>query len=153
MSDDPDFGDDVTTKLAVNAYQAATPVFQALLREMRELSRKKPDATLSLAKVRMLNRVLVDLLEFLKGEPTGKYLESLNEDLLPQVSDAVLTMVQFDSALDAFKGRYYQRVHGTYYWITRELLEEWSAVGEGGEGDDEEDEADEDDEDDDTDVA
>jgi hypothetical protein len=34
-------------------------------------------------KVEIINRVLEDLLAFLKDEPTGKYLELLEEKTLP----------------------------------------------------------------------
>lgn len=80
---------------------------------------------MSPGKVKIINRVLEDLLEFLKSEPTGKYLEPLDDKVLPQMSDAVLAMVQFETALGAFRKRYYVDVHGIDYWITSELLEKW----------------------------
>ena len=63
----------------------------------------------------------------LEDQPTGKYLEALDDAALPQMSDALLTMVQFETALKAFKSRFYQRVgYDDWYWITEELLEEWN---------------------------
>lgn len=109
MSDEYDF-EDVTTDAAVEMYEASTPIFEGLIREIRVLSSKKPDATMSASKVQIVNRVLNDLLAILKAEPTGKYLESLDDESLPQLSDAVLTMVQFESAVEAFKSKYHQRV-------------------------------------------
>ena len=126
MSDEYEF-EDVTTDAAVATYQASTPIFEGLIKEIRELSRKKPDATMSPGKVKMVNRVLNDLLSILKAEPTGKYLEILNDESLPQVSDAVLTMVQFESALEAFGSKYRQFVDGERYWITQETLDAWNA--------------------------
>lgn len=123
--------DHVTTAAAVKTYDSATGVFSALLREVRELSKKKPDATLSASKVKLINAVLNDLLTFLDGEPEGKYLSALEDDALPQVSDALMMMVQFDAALDAFKERYFQYSggggfsKGKHYWITKEQLAEW----------------------------
>ena len=119
--------EDVTTDSAVAKYEASTPIFEGLIREIRMLSGKKPDATMSVTKVKIVNRVLNDLLTILKAEPTGKYLESLDDESLPQVSDAVLTMVQFESALEAFKSKYHQRVEGDWYWITQETLDAWNA--------------------------
>lgn len=117
MSDEYDF-EDVTTDAAVSTYQASTPIFEGLIKEIRELSRKKPDATMSAGKVKIINRVLNDLLQPLKPEPAGKYLEALDDESLPQVSDAVLIMVQFESALDSFKSKYYRYIKGNHYWIT-----------------------------------
>lgn len=126
MSDEYEF-EDVTTDAAVATYQASTPIFEGLIKEIRELSRKKPDATMSASKVKIVNRVLNDLLNILKAEPTGKYLEILNDESLPQVSDAVLTMVQFESALEAFKSKYRQYVDDERHWITQESLDAWNA--------------------------
>ena len=67
---------------------------------------KKPEATMSASKVKLVNRVLPDLLTILRDEPAGKYLYALDDDALPQMSDAVLTMVQFESAIDSFRSRY-----------------------------------------------
>jgi len=124
--------DHITTGAAITTYESAKGVFDALLQEVRELSRKKPDATLSKNKVKLVNNVLRDLMSILEGEPQGKYLQILEDDALPQVSDALMMMAQFGAALDAFRRRYYQYVKtgpytGESYWITHELLEEWEA--------------------------
>lgn len=114
----------VTTDATVNAYEATSPIFEGILKEIRELSKKKPDAIMSVSKVRIINRVLDDLLHFLKNEPSGKYLEKLDEDALPQFSDAVLSMVQFESSLIAFRSRYnvYLEDFMESRWITEEFL-------------------------------
>lgn len=128
MSDEyEDEFEDVTTDAAVATYEASTPIFEGLIREIRELSRKKPDATMSAGKVKIVNRVLNDLLTILQAEPTGKYLEALDDESLPQVSDAVLTMVQFESALEAFKSKYHQYIDRERHWITQETLDAWNA--------------------------
>ena len=97
----------VTTDARVKAYQASSDVFEGLLREMRELSKKKPDATLSKNKVQILNRILTDISAVLDDEPEAKYLDLLDDEQLPQNSDAVLVMVQHETALAAFEKRYY----------------------------------------------
>lgn len=121
--DEYDFGDK-TTDAAVEVYESSTPIFEGILKEVRELSKKKPEATMSAGKVKIVNRVLADLLAILKDEPAGKYLEILDDEALPQVSDAVLTMVQFETALGAFRGRYHR--YSSYFqdrlWITEELV-------------------------------
>jgi hypothetical protein len=114
----------VTTAARISTYTSASPIFHGLLKEVRELSRKKPDATMSPAKVKLINRVLTDLLSFLKEQPEGKYLEELDSETLPQVSDAVLMMVQFDTALTKFKNRYqeYDSMRREHHWVTQEYL-------------------------------
>jgi hypothetical protein len=111
-----------TTKEAVEAYLASQPVFSGVLNEVRELSKKKPEATMNSGKVKLINRLLTDLLGFLKAEPAGKYLEVLDDQALPQMSDAVLAMVQFESALVAYHARYHKYVDGKRVWITQEYL-------------------------------
>lgn len=119
----------VTTDAAVKTYKSANGVFEALLGEVRELSKKKPDATLSKSKVTLINAVLSDLLTILNSEPEGKYLHALEDENLPQVSDALMMMAQFNAALIAFRARYYQSVEVGYerYWITKELLAAWDS--------------------------
>lgn len=129
MSDDTGF-EHVTTDAVVEAYTSCTPIFAGVLQEVRELSKKKPEATISAAKVKIINRILDDLLAFLKVESEGKYLEALDDESLPQISDAVLTMVQFESALKSFHSRYYKNIHGVRCWVTSERLAAWKASDE-----------------------
>ena len=117
----------VTTEEAVSTYLATNNIFLGLLKEIRELSKKKPDAVLSVGKVKIVNRVLKDLKEILDVEPEGKFLDVLDDGELPQTSDAVLVMVQFETALASFKGRYYQNYKVDSYsrkssWVTPEFL-------------------------------
>lgn len=113
----------VTTPEKVAEYEASHDVFGSLLDEVKELSKKKPDATMNAGKVKIVNRVLQNLLMVLEGQPDAKYLEALDDDDLPQVSDAVLVMVQFKSALDSFKNKHYKHVSGYgHQWITAELI-------------------------------
>lgn len=126
MSDDTEF-EYITTDAAVETFTSSAPIFEGLLKEVRELSKKKPEATMSAGKVKLINRVLTDLLTILKDEPAGKYLHALDDDALPQMSDAVLMMVQFETALASFRARYRKYIHDEQYWITSELLAAWKA--------------------------
>ena len=133
--------ENVTTNAAVLIYKSSSDIFRSLLHEVKELSKKKPEATMNTGKVKIINRVLEDLLIILRDEPAGKYLEALDDQLLPQMSDAVLVMVQFDTALDDFKKRYHKKVGGVYgdhHWITKELLEEWADTDEDDDYDEDE---------------
>ena len=116
--------DHITTQARVAIYESSNQMFGGLLKEVRELSRKKPEATMSSGKVKIINRVLSDLLNVLKDEPEGKYLEVLDEETLPQLSDAVLIMVQFETALESFANRYQDYVpdYGDAQWITKEFV-------------------------------
>lgn len=129
--------DFITTNAIAAEYMASNDVFEVLLREVKELSKKKPDASMSKAKVKIVNRVLENLLIVLKGQPEAKYLEALDDDNLPQVSDAVLIMVQFKSALESFHGRYVKYVGRDKKWITEELMEQLRKEYEEYEVDDE----------------
>ncbi len=123
----------VTTPESVATYSATNDIFGGIIREVRELSKKKPDATLSAGKVKIINRVLVDLKELLDDEPEGKFLDLLNDEDLPQASDAVLVMVQFETALKAFLGRYRSTFnwpdgkHRTV-WIIPSVIEEFDIM-------------------------
>jgi hypothetical protein len=143
----------VTTAAAVRTYEESAPIFEGLLKEVRGLSKKKPDATMSPGKVKMINSVLADLLAILKDEPAGKYLDVLNDAVLPQVSDAVFAMVQFETALQSFESRYRKYARGNQYWITSEQLAEWETEADEAEDeqrdDDEEDDEEDEDEDED----
>ncbi len=113
----------VTTRGRVAEYEASHDVFSALLNEVKELSKKKPEATMNAGKVKIVNRVLRNLLTVLDGEPDAKYLDVLDDDDLPQVSDAVLVMVQFKSSLGSFRNRHYKNVSGYgHHWITPDLI-------------------------------
>ncbi len=98
---------------------------------------------MSTSKVGIINRVLTDLKVILNEEPEGKYLDILDNDNLPQMSDAVLIMVQYETALSSFKKRYYQSYgHGyakEWTWITTEFVKEYlSEESEDNEFEDEE---------------
>lgn len=97
-----------TTQNAVDLYEASVGIFNGLIGEIRELSKKKPDATLNKGKVRIINRVLTDLKIVLGSEPEKKFLDLLDDEELPQTSDAVLVMVQYESALAEFPKRYFR---------------------------------------------
>lgn len=124
----------VTTEEAVATYQATHNIFAGLIKEVRVLSSKKPDASLSKGKVKIINRALTDLRKVLEREPEYKFLDLLDDDDLPQTSDAVLIMVQYESALEAFRKRYTRLVknnlknHYRDVWVTDKLTLEENEV-------------------------
>jgi hypothetical protein len=127
----------VTTKDAVATYQATNAIFIGIIKEIRELSKKKPDAVMSAGKVKIINRILEDLKSILAVEPEGKFLDLLDDKELPQTSDAVLVMVQYETVLKVFKSRYHQSYRLHYgdslksAWITPEFINEYEGSEEG----------------------
>ena len=88
--------------------------------EMKDFSKKSPDAPLNERKVKSLNRILKDIKDILFNEPTANYMDILDEDLLPTNSDVVLSMSQYRSALENFRKKYrlYNSRSFNYYWHT-----------------------------------
>jgi hypothetical protein len=105
---DPEDNEDTTTAERVAQYQALMPLLEAMFREFRELAKKKPDGALNKRKVAMVNRLLKDVLAIVEDEPSRLYLDLLEEDDLPQNSDVLLILSQFDAAMKAFHSRYYR---------------------------------------------
>lgn len=96
-----------TSQQSVERYEAIHEVFAALFRETKDIGKKKHEATLSEAKVRMINKVLEDIRLMAKDEPERKFLELLDDETLPQFGDAVLIMAQYEAVLKTFKERHY----------------------------------------------
>lgn len=109
------------TEEKVQSYEKVIGVFSELFKELKELGKKKPDMTLSAAKVKLINRVLDDVRVTLADAPDAKYLDNLDDDALPQYSDAILILSQYEGALKAFKERHfgYLSGHGTG-WIIKD---------------------------------
>jgi hypothetical protein len=96
-----------TTNAKVVGYNSCVNVFNELFKELKDLSKKKSEATLSKTKVKVINRVLDDVRMFLDGEPEHKYLDTLDDDDLPQYGDAILILSQYEGAISAFRKRHY----------------------------------------------
>ena len=82
-----------------------------------------------------------------RSTPEGKYLDELDDDALPQVSDALLVMVQFETALAKFVTRHFNYVsaYGRHVWITEEVVVEMEQLPDEDDGELEEDEEPQDD--------
>jgi hypothetical protein len=97
----------------VESYEGLIAIFNALLKEVKDLSKKNPEVTLNKTKVNQINRVLEDAKSVIESEPEAKYCDLLETEVLPQYSDAILVMAQFDGALTAFQSRHYGTVDET----------------------------------------
>ena len=111
-----------TTQEKADAYDSIFEVFSHLYKELKILGNKKPAETLSESKVKIVNRLLEDIREVLKGETEFKYLDLLDNEALPQYSDAILILSQYEGALKGFKGR-------CYGWDNIGLKETWNING------------------------
>ena len=104
------------TERTIDLYKLHKKMLQTLAIEVRELSRKKQEGTLNLTKVKMLNRVLKPLKEEVLGEvPASIFLDLLDEAALPNNSDAVLIISQYETALNEFQEEYWRVVNTRDY--------------------------------------
>lgn len=115
---------DVPTDAEIERYEYLSPMLDSALEEMREFAKKKQDGIVSATKIKLINRLLKDLKEILDREATVGYLDMLDEQQLPQNSDAVLVLGQYRAALDSFKEKHHRYVYGGHRWVTKELLKE-----------------------------
>ena len=91
-------------------------------REMTELSKKKQDGTLNELKVCHINRLLIRAKALLGKDPSTEFLELLDEETLPQNSDAVLILGQAQAAMSLYWEKHHGRVavENVYRWVTQE---------------------------------
>jgi hypothetical protein len=112
---------------APTAEQAATydrlvPMLEAAHREMTELSKKKQDGVVNTFKIKTINRLLGQLSMVIEKDPSYAFVDMLDEESLPQNSDAVLILSQWQAALKQYKDRHFRldRVAGGRRWFTVE---------------------------------
>ena len=84
----------------------------------------KQEGIISSKKIKILNRILTDIREVLSGEETVAYLDLLDEEKLPQNSDAVLVLGQYLAALDRFRDAHYIYALHEHTWVTKEWIED-----------------------------
>lgn len=124
----------------ISQYNLLLPLLDSLVREMKQLSSKKQDLQLNKLKIRKINEILTQTKDLLQGEPTGQFLELLDEALMPTNSDAVLIMTQHQTAMSSFHDRYNRRWVNEYKseWLTEELAERLTSQQKEARDDDEE---------------
>jgi len=103
-------------------YDRLVPMLGAAHREMSELSKKKQDGIVNQLKIKMLNRLLTELGELLKDDPSHGFVDMLDEETLPQNSDVVLVLSQWKAALEQYKAKHYgwDGSEREYRWFTVE---------------------------------
>lgn len=103
-------------------YDRLVPMLVAAHREMTELSKKKQDGIVNTLKIKMLNRLLSELSIVIENDPSYAFVDMLDEETLPQNSDAVLILSQWQAALAQYKERHYgyDSSGGGHRWFTVE---------------------------------
>jgi hypothetical protein len=108
--------DRLPTEAQVESFRMLDELLDSIYLEMKEFSKKKPDEPLNKFKVKNVNRVLEQVKEILKNEPTNMFLDILDDESLPTNSDAILVIGQFKASMDRFRKEY----TGKYRWKTVE---------------------------------
>ncbi len=103
-------------------YDRLVPMLEAAHREMTELSKKKQDGIVNALKIKMLNRLLGELSNIIENDPSHAFVDMLDDETLPQNSDAVLILSQWQAALKQYKDRHYgyDRATNENRWFTSE---------------------------------
>jgi hypothetical protein len=96
-----------TTIDRANSFDSLSLMLAAMFRDFQELTKKKPDGVLSARKVALVNRLLTDVQAIVTDEANARYLDLLDEENLPQNSDVVLILGQFDAAMKGFHSKYH----------------------------------------------
>ena len=106
----------------VEKYIMLEKLLDSIYEEMKEFSKKKPDELLNKFKVKNVNRVLSQIKDIMRNEPTDEFLDLLDDDSLPSNSDSILIIGQFNAAMAQFRSKYHKRPRGGggVRWITQE---------------------------------
>lgn len=105
------------TEAQVEQFKMLDELLDSIYLEMKEFSKKKPDEPLNKFKVKNVNRVLEQVKDILKNEPTNAFLDILDDESLPTNSDAILVIGQFKASMERFQKKY-SAGYGT--WKTKE---------------------------------
>ena len=95
-----------TTEVKVKLFNITKPLLESMYKEFKELSKKKPDASVNKNKIKIVNRLLEKLRTILADEDTIEFLDLLDEDDMPQTSDVTLMLSQYDTSMDSFRKKY-----------------------------------------------
>jgi hypothetical protein len=84
--------------------------------DVKSFARRKQDGIMSKTMVATINQVLTDVREFLKDEPSAKFLKLLDDVTLPQNGDALIFLGQYKSAMETFQRKHSYDDYGTRKW-------------------------------------
>lgn len=104
----------------VRSLDMLSSLLNSAMLEMKEFSKKKPDESLNPTKIKILNRLLTPLKEILSLDPSGAFLDLLDEEMIPSNSDCVLILGQYTAAIAQLKEKYYGWDGMDHRWFTKE---------------------------------
>lgn len=109
-----------TTQKKINDFETLQPFLESMYVEFKDLSSKKPESAVSKGKISIVNRLLRQLKELLAQERSSAYLDLIDEELVPQMSDVTLMLAQYVTAMNQFKSEHtsYSSVKMARDWIT-----------------------------------
>lgn len=96
-----------TTTAKADSWEVATPLLRAMYGEFKELSKKKADGAVSKPKIAAVNRLLKKCREVLADEASLEFLDLLDQEEVPQNSDVVLLLSQYEAAMKQFHKNYW----------------------------------------------
>lgn len=101
----------------IEVYEKAEAQLVAFANEMKELSKKKPDAPLNRFKLDFINSILASLNEYLKEKHRPfKEFEKFDPDEMPSNSDVVLILAQYMTCMVRFREENTGYHTGYWYW-------------------------------------
>jgi hypothetical protein len=111
-----------TTVEIVDLYELIEPLLRVMHQDFQELTKKKPEAILSINKVEVVNRILKSCRKVLDGESSLQFLDLIDSDKIPQNSDVLLMLSQYVAAMRQFRSKYYVHNGISYEWSIENLL-------------------------------
>jgi len=108
-----------TTADKASTHDTTMPLLESMYTEFKDLSKKKPDAAVSKSKINIANRLLEKVRLVLNDEDSIEFLDLLDEDDVPQVSDVTLILSQYVAAMTAFHKKYYGWNGLEHDWFTK----------------------------------
>ncbi len=110
------------TKAQIESFEMLWSHLSSLYSDVESLAKRKQDGLMSKTRVATINRLLDEVLNFLKGQPSVKFLALLDEETLPQNADALINLGQFKSAMQNFKrNKTYADGFGPRKWNNTDL--------------------------------
>jgi len=107
------------TQTDIDKFEMLEKLLTSIYEEMKEFAKKKPDEPLNKFKVKNINRVLEQVKDLMKNEPTNDFLDLLDEESLPSNSDCILIIGQFNSSMKQFRFKYREWTGIDWIWTTK----------------------------------
>jgi hypothetical protein len=107
------------TNEKASTHETTMPLLESMYAEFKDFSKKKPDAAVSKSKISIANRLLERVRTVLSDEESIGFLDLLDEDIVPQVSDVTLILSQYVAAMKEFKRKYYGWDGLEHRWFTK----------------------------------